>query len=501
MTDERQDDEILGRALARAIETMDVNQTPYERSRIATAPARRSIFGLWQFAAAAAAILLAVAFGSWLTRPTDSQPGVAASPTASATTSSAATPTPTATASPTATPAPTLVDHDKIYLARPGLPPIAVAGPQFGNTVVTASDRIGSRITGLRAYRQSAAPSGLTNYLWGNSFQGGVAVAIAADLAKVDLQLEQPFSAGDHAAALAILQQLVYTATEEPGIRGALFTQNGGQPLSIGDIHVDKPLAREDVFAYTVVAPKSITWGGDDAIPHVVAKLTSVINDGTTTRLTFLGTSGNTETPTALPSFSIALDPFDDRQPVGGKTAAALNGGKYQLRVEFQWNGGGTSGGVAGTTIFDQTPLRAIVSANPVALIELDDARPWRAYTPDKTQLVVEIGGDPRATSDRIAVTAPKPGDIANSGADLRVTGSARVFEANVSWRLSDSTGKAVANGHFNASLGSSALWGTFDTRIPLQANVRGNLTLELFESSPKDGSEQGLVAIPLTVR
>src|SRR5437899_10725219 len=34
-------DEILGRALARAIETIDLNQTPYERSRIATAPARR----------------------------------------------------------------------------------------------------------------------------------------------------------------------------------------------------------------------------------------------------------------------------------------------------------------------------------------------------------------------------------------------------------------------------------------------------------------------------
>ena len=120
---------------------------------------------------------------------------------------------------------------------------------------------------------------------------------------------------------------------------------------------------------------------------------------------------------------------------------------------------------------------------------------------PDKTQLVVEIGGDPRATSDRIAVTAPKPGDIANSGADLRLTGSARVFEATVSWRLLDAASKEVTSGHFNANLGSSALWGTFDTRIPLPANVRGNLTLELFESSPKDGSAQGIVQIPLVVR
>ncbi len=58
MTDERRDDEILGRALSRAIETIDVNQTSYERSRIAATPARRSIFGLWQIATAAAAIVL-----------------------------------------------------------------------------------------------------------------------------------------------------------------------------------------------------------------------------------------------------------------------------------------------------------------------------------------------------------------------------------------------------------------------------------------------------------
>src|SRR5207249_5902409 len=48
MTNERRDDEIIGRALSRAIETIDVNQTPYERSRIAAAPPRRSLFGLWQ---------------------------------------------------------------------------------------------------------------------------------------------------------------------------------------------------------------------------------------------------------------------------------------------------------------------------------------------------------------------------------------------------------------------------------------------------------------------
>ncbi|HMG96763.1 MAG TPA: hypothetical protein VK565_10700, partial [Gemmatimonadaceae bacterium] len=71
MTDERRDDEILGRALSRAIETMDVNQTPFERSRIATVPTKRRFFPIWQVATASAAIVLALAIGSWLTRPTE----------------------------------------------------------------------------------------------------------------------------------------------------------------------------------------------------------------------------------------------------------------------------------------------------------------------------------------------------------------------------------------------------------------------------------------------
>ena len=170
--------------------------------------------------------------------------------------------------------------------------------------------------------------------------------------------------------------------------------------------------------------------------------------------------------------------------------------------MELQWNGGGNSNGAADVRIFDQTPLRAVTTnGNNVFRIELDDARPWHVSYISNSNIAIEIGGDPRASSDRILVTAPKPGDVANSGAPLRVTGSARVFEANVSWRLLDSAGKEAANGHFNASLGSSAVWGTFATTIQLPANIRGNLTLELFESSPKDGRAQGIVQIPLAVR
>jgi hypothetical protein len=499
MSDQRPDDEILGRALSRAIETIDVNETPYERSRVATTPARRSIFGLWQMATAAAAIVLALAIGSWLARPIENQPGVAGSPTAPAATSSAP---PSATASPKGPSALTGVDHDKIYLARPALPPIAVSWLMSGSATMSPAERIGTRLNGLSLYQQSVP--GLTNYLAKNNFGspggGSAQVAIGGDLATVDLHLGAPLNASSHTEALGILQQLVYTATEEPGIRRVLFTQNGGQPLSIGDIKVDKPLAREDVFGYSATGPigkdSGISWGGNDSLPHIGGQLVGPIVDGTTARLTIAGRSAESGARAELPSFTLRLAPSDD---------TIAREAKYRLSLLLQWNGGGASGGAAGTTIYDQTPLRAITSnGNNSFEFELDDARPWRAYMPDKTQVVIEIGGDPRATSDRISVTEPKPGDRTPGGAQfaqtVRLVGAARVFEANVSWRVRDSSGKIVATSRFNASLGNASLWGTFDNGFAVPASVHGNITLEVYEVSPKDGSDQGLVAIPLTV-
>ena len=491
MTDERRDDEIVGRALSRAIETIDMQQTPYERSRIAAAPARRSIFGLWQLATAAAAIVLALAIGSWLTRPTDGQPGVAASPTA---TPSASPPTATATATPAAiaTPVPTGLDHQRIYFARDGQPPVS---EHFDSGVPPAAEpRIQLRVSRLMS---ATVPSGSFTAFSSRNTVGVNSVRVSGDTATVDFSV----TGGDwglrgSAQSLAAVQQLVYTATEETGIRRVLITQNGGAPATIDQLVIDKPLAREDVFGYSSIGSigkdQGITWGGDDSVAHVGARLVSATSDGSRVVVKVEGRDPNGKVAN-LPSFSAWLEQSDDQ---------AITNGKYGLYVQLQWNGGGNSNGAADMTIYDQTPLRTVTTnGNNVFRIELDDARPWRAYMPSQSQLVIEIGGDPRATSERIAVTAPKPGAIANSGADLTVTGSARVFEANVVWRVLDSTGKVVANGHFLASLGSSAMWGTFNTRIPMPANVRGNLTLEVYEASAKDGSAQGVVQIPLAVR
>ena len=81
------------------------------------------------------------------------------------------------------------------------------------------------------------------------------------------------------------------------------------------------------------------------------------------------------------------------------------------------------------------------------------------------------------------------------------LTGSVDPRGRSTSWYFEFGTTTGYGSKTPTASLGSSAVWGTFDTRISLPASVRGNLTLELFESSPKDGTAQGIVQIPLAVR
>jgi hypothetical protein len=120
------------------------------------------------------------------------------------------------------------------------------------------------------------------------------------------------------------------------------------------------------------------------------------------------------------------------------------------------------------------------------------------------TRLVVDVGGTPWSVSDRIAIYKARPvpaTPICSTTCDIQLSGAARVFEANVVWRVKDSAGKVIANGHFLASLGSSAVWGTFDTAVQVPARFTGNVTLEVYEATPKDGSEQGLVQVPLTIR
>ena len=149
------------------------------------------------------------------------------------------------------------------------------------------------------------------------------------------------------------------------------------------------------------------------------------------------------------------------------------------------------------------SPIRQ-VSAYPLTTnggagfaISLDDARPWRlGVLHSPLRVVVDVGG--ATTSDSIAVYSPRGGETSRS---VTISGFARVFEATVSWRIKDSAGREVAKGFTMASIGTSPLWGSFQTTATIPANVSGNVALEVFWASPRDGADLRLVRIPLTVR
>jgi immunoglobulin-like protein involved in spore germination/sporulation and spore germination protein len=503
MTDERRDDEIIGRALSRAIETIDVNQTPFERSRIATAPARRSIFGLWQFATAAAAIVLALAIGSWLTRPTEGQPGVAASPTATAPSSS-----PAGTQAPaSATPA---QDRIWVYFARDGLPPTGgFATGSFNDS--RPESRILSRLSALREAKTGIPAGAINAFARPTPTQSGTGAEVISvsvvqgDLVTVEFELSNGWGVSGSAQSHALLQQLVYTITEEPGVRRALITEKGKPNAVIDQLIVDKPLSREDVFGYEDPAkPAKIEDGGGQTaeIADWRASVDEVAPGLGRFVLEFKAAA------TSTPSFVATLE-----RPVQEKVTAD---GKWIIRINMPdalWNQpAGEAFQCCPTKAVGKTPIIQTeaypLTANPPTngiyrgvgfAIILDDARPWRVFTlSNPARIIVDVGGPTRSVSDRVAVYQPRPG--ATVTRDLQITGAGRTYEANVSWRLFDSTGRQVASGNFTGG-SSGPLWGAFDTHIAIPASVSGNVTLEVLEFSAKDGSPVGVTQIPLTVR
>ena len=102
---------------------------------------------------------------------------------------------------------------------------------------------------------------------------------------------------------------------------------------------------------------------------------------------------------------------------------------------------------------------------------------------------------DPEAN---IRVNYPRPGAVI-AGATLGVKGVARTFENNVVYRLVGAGGKELAQGHTTAT-GEMGTFSPFTFSIPLKPEFAGEVTLEVFENSAKDGSVINLVKVPLTL-
>ena len=494
MTDERHDDEVLGRALSRAIETQTARETPFEGSRIAGRPARGG-FGLWQFAGVAAALVLALAFGSWFMRPTDTGP-VASSATPSTGATSRSTTSAPASATPT-------TDTTRTFFVRDLLPPVSALIPGT-TTQARADQRIAARLTSTHTAPSASVPFGAANPIGlvgkvttptGGSGSFGVTVlTVSGDTANVEFDLPNGWAVRGSAEVQALVQQLVYVITEEPGIRKARITEKGKTNAIIDGLIVDKPLSREDVTDYAAVGSTKTVQGFGDASAAAARRLTtrtSVDTAGTALARFVVETDLQTLSPTvAYPDFKVeVLQNDESSRPLGGK-----------WRMVVTVNG---TDATTGTQTIDRSPLRSVVTtkqgANTVYEIGLDDLRPWRtAIAVNPFRIIVDIGGDPRMIDSQNAVYAPTYG--ATVGRTFQVSGIAQNFEANVVIRVRDAKEKEILVTHTTAT-NCCEPGGTFDATVDLPAGVTGSIYLEVLESSARDGSDLKLIRIPLTVR
>jgi hypothetical protein len=412
------------------------------------------------------------------------------------------------TPSPAATPtrASNAIDHQVIYFALDGLPPVGVHVRGVGNQA-TPEDRIASRLSAVtlngtleKFPDADPIPSGAFSAIRGRdqvNGQGVGKVRVNGDTATVDLSVRNDdWLIRGSAQTLAAVQQLVFTATEEPGIRRVLFTQNGGKQMRIDQLILDKALTREDVSGYgpltneivtetqsrscapTCPSPSPARLSNNysvDSVARGVARFVVQVDSGDWESFSVSKGSANT---------------VDDPK--------TLWTSKYALQIEVK----GTEI-KPGLEIIDQSPLRAIQSVttggSTTYVLALDDQRPWRvALLTNPDRIVVDIGGDPSTINKTIAVYSPKPG---GSGRQFTLTGLSRTFEATTAWRVIDSARRVLASGNTTASRGTSAVWGTYQVSVQLPAAASGNLTLEVYWASPRDGSDMDVVQVPLTVR
>jgi hypothetical protein len=381
----------------------------------------------------------------------------------------------TATAPATATPGiATRIDHGVVYFARDRLPPVAVHVPGVGMGA-TAEARIKSRLDALFT---TAAPNGLVNVALRSSAVPG-AVRIDGDLATVDFSVpDGMWDVHGSAGTLTFIQQVIFTATEEPGIRRVLITENGHEALVGEGVIIDHPSSRENVAGYVAASADPVTWRTEPRLaPIAVVSRVSVEMYAPGLARFIIDTGLRGEDAKADLGFTASVTANDER--------VYANLGKWALTISIP----GATSDEPSLRVVDQTPVRAIQTMVTRAGVRydigLDDLRPWRAamlYEP--LRLVVDFGGDPAAVSSNIALYRPAFG--ASVGPRAVLSGMIRAFEAQFEYRIHDATGRVI-DGYARGSIGTAELWGTFDVELP--ALPVGATSLEIILRSPKDGS------------
>lgn len=95
-------------------------------------------------------------------------------------------------------------------------------------------------------------------------------------------------------------------------------------------------------------------------------------------------------------------------------------------------------------------------------------------------------------------VIVTKPVSNATIKSPLEISGRARVFEASVSYRIKDASGKILDEGFTTATAGAPA-WGFYKIMSDFATSTTKTGFVEVLTFSAKDGSEQDLISIPVT--
>ena len=103
---------------------------------------------------------------------------------------------------------------------------------------------------------------------------------------------------------------------------------------------------------------------------------------------------------------------------------------------------------------------------------------------------------DIEAQTPQILVESPLPGETVSS--PIRVSGTANVFEATVSFEVRDAA-DAVIDESFTTATSGTGTRGTFEHVLEVP-DVDGPVTIVAFEASAEDGSPLHVVRVPVTI-
>lgn len=434
------------------------------------------------------------------------------SPTASA--DGRSTTAPVETASVAAQPIPLVV-----YFARDDLPPFRATA--LGNVAARngIEDRISARLTALWSSPASTAPPGTSNPFAksghvGTRGQLDLAVRVDGDLATVTFDLLGGWGVTTAFDSRGLYQQLVWTITDEPGIRRALILDPGKPQAIIGTLTVSGPATREETAGYAVGTLPALTAGGtavhEEVLDIGVAMDTDILTRGSLRgSVPGLGRVGIVLRPTGgppagrfEPRFAATLNRCDPPQCDGGKSILLV------ALVDASW----PTDRAPYMQTFDRSPIRSVrvgqfQDRSAFVEIRLDAALPWRVATEalaDGTALLwVDIGGHGSEVSESVAAYSPVPGQGVGdraSGCSCNVSGTARASDARVGWRVRDGNGAVVSHGTATTSRGDTAAWGVFTADVTIPPGVVGQVVLEVFTFNPRDLSPANLVGVPVTL-